>query len=722
MQIEKFTEIVERLKSEWAERNAMIEEMRELRFMLHGIDAPEAVQPEKVRMPKADEIVGAMVGVLTTDPFSITVPPASEKAASQEQSSLMETWAMAALHQLEMQADTDVVAKFVETLIADGHGCMRMLHAPQLWKGAPRRKRKKGKPQETDEEYNERTEDWKRGQSLPIVWTWCDPLTIYPLWGEFGLEAVLEEDTRDVLTLDTRHWDEGAPELGELSKAHRGTGGVKFQQLWTRDKLVYAVEGKIVRSTTHRYGTPPYAYATGLGAATSDPKYKGYSVYWVIRHLIPYLDRLLSQKGTYIRMRSWPSIVFKSTGSIITDDGTPVLRNVKIAPGESINLYPDEEISFLDWKGTGPDADEMIQLVMASIDRVGVSSVMQGQSMGDSGYAINQLIAAARMRYKPIVAHAERALQQQVRRLFDIVEFQIKQPVHVYDHGEKGGWLTLAPDDLKGYRQVKVRLNPLMPTDTYARSSQALNEVRGGLRSRSGAMEMIGIEQPDEEMRKIRVDRWMNRPEIDSVMTQEAAKRLGLELAQGDLSMGGLQKAYPGLPGALQGELSSALQGAAPPGRSVEELGMRPAPQGPGGQPGMQGQAPTGAAMQAGGPGPLPQLSPQAQQAVQMIAQRYGVPPQTMLQVLARIAQQRGIPLETFIRMVLEQLRGGGQGGMPPQAGQRPPTPGQGITAAPGVAAVPTPEGGIGHVGPVTRPSGIAMGREPGVRRTGEGR
>ena len=110
---------------------------------------------------------------------------------------------------------------------------------------------------------------------------------------------------------------------------------------------------------------------------------------------------------------------------------------------------------------------------------------------GDSGYAINQLIAAARMRFKPIVVHAERAIEQQLATLLDIVEYRIAQTLHVYSTGgsKSGGWIGIGPDDLNGYRMIRVNLNPIMPTDAYARSSKVINEVNARLKSRRTGME-----------------------------------------------------------------------------------------------------------------------------------------------------------------------------------------------------------------------------------------
>jgi len=766
-------EIEERLKDDWSERDRIIKELRALRFMENVPDVPAAMQPERIQIPDGHQIIERMTGTLTADPLTITVPPASEKADAEEQASLMERFALTALDQLEKQADTDVSDKFVETLIADGHGCMRMLYARQLWHGFPRRRRKQG---ETDDEYDERTESWKRGKPLPIAWNWLDPLTVYPLWGEFGLEGILEVDERDVLTLRTDRWNVDRPDLHELSRLAGKEGSVKFQQYWGNEYLTYAVEGHIVHHQKHEYGSPPYAYALGLGAAINEPGKIGYGVLYPVRDVIPARDRVLSQKLTAVRLWCWPTPVFKQTAvgqSVSPEEGANLpLRQIEIHPGVPVILYQDEELSFLTWQGNGPDADEALQLLMGVVERAGLSDSMYGQSAGESGYAINQLIAAARMRYKPIIAHAERALEQQVMRLFDIIEYQVKQTLHVYAHGKQKGWISLSPDDLKGYRQVRVKLNPLMPTDTYARSSQALNEVGGGIRSRYGAMEMIGIPQPEEEMRKILLDRWKEQPDVVQFLTAEAIKRAGLKLAEQGLSAGALERALPTLPPALVKVLTqqAGAQAAAPPpptvgapppgamagpapGASMPAAMAGPPPGGMTGSATAPPMGPMQAAPPPGGmmgppPGPpmpggpaipgqsvMAQVPPQLVPVVQAIAQQLGVPVEMLVEQLLQIAQQQGVPLAVVIQAMIELIQGAmgaggppGGGGMPPPAGPGGGQPGQlgmrpgptagDVMAAPGVQAAPR-QPAPGRVGRRPMPSGVAGGREPGTRRRG---
>jgi hypothetical protein len=579
-----------RLKSEWAERDDLINEMRALRFMEVEPDVPAAYDSEIVRSPTGYQIVERMTGTLTADDPLITVPPAKEGDQAVERASNLERSTSALLAELARQQDADPLERFIECLLADGHGAMRILYAPQVWKGYPKRDKKGG---ESDTDYTRRTEEWKRGRPIPIHWAWLDPLNVYPMWSEAGLEAVLETDTRDIATLNPGTWNimDNPPELWELTRSSSGAGSaqggqVEFTQLWTRDTLTYAVNDVVVHHQKHRYGRPPYVYAYGISPSTTERKYRGLSILFPLRHILPQLDRMLSQKATAVRLWCWPTPIIRvgsnqallaqmSNGQAQIESGIP--RTIEIVPGQTVTLYEDEEISFLTWQGNGPDADEMVALMMQMVEKAGLADVMYGQGGGESGYMVNQLIAAARMKFKPIVAHAERGMEQLIQALWDIVEYQIKQPLYLYDtqtdsRGKaKGQWLALKPEDLDGYRQVRVKVNPMLPTDTYAKSSQAINEVRAGLRSIPSAMEMIGIEQPDEMEREILWDEFKRDPVIKNLLVAEVAKRYGIKMAQEqapDMQMGAdaLAQVMGGLPPALQQAILAGMMAQQQPG------------------------------------------------------------------------------------------------------------------------------------------------------------
>lgn len=640
-----------RLKQIWQPRNDLIEEMRRLRFMEVRPEVPEEIEPEEVITPFSFQLVQRMVGTLTADPVGVTVPAAGEGDEDVERASKIEKFLSAALDQLAKQADDDVLERFVECLIADGHGCMRVLWAPQLWRGYPRRRR-----DQPESEYNKQAELWKRGRPLPISWAWVDPLNVYPIWSEFGLEAVLEVDQRDLLSLRPESYNlvskggKVIPELWDFARVKGEEGSLTFRQLWTRDKLIYAVEDRIVHVEAHGYGAPPYVYAMGDAVSTRDPGKMGLSMLFPLRYLQPYFDRLLSQKGTAIRFFCWPTLVYEQAEpqTALGDDASLAeeANQLQIRPGKILPILQGERLYFLTWQGSGPDIDRQIAMVKGLMDQAGLPGVMYGDPGGtDTGYAINQLIAAARMKFKPTVAHAQRALEQVLGIILDIIEYKAKQTLYVYapgPRGKKGGWIGLGPEDIAGWRQVTVRLNPVMPTDKYATSSRVINEVKAGLRSELSGMEELGIEHPDEEMRRILIERWKKSPQVQQFLTEQALKRAGMRLREPQMTQQRLMEMMPQLPPALQQAIGAWLQG---------------------------GGAGAGAGSEGGAMGPEVMAAP----GVLAVP---GEPPAPMGAALASL----------------------------------------GAEGAPGAIA---PEEPMPRVGPRVRPRGVATGREPGVKRKG---
>jgi len=659
--------IVSSLTSEWAARDREVKRFRELRYMEHEIKVPVDMEPEKVKLPTGYQIIERMLGTLATNAPSITCPPADKTQRQKELSSKREHFTAVLLEQLWKQSGEDSFERFLECLLSDGHGCLRVLYAPQVWADYPtRRGEDDPEGEEKEEDFIERTERWKRGKPVPIAVNWVDPLNVFPVFGEFGLEMVMERDTRNLVDLNTDKWNGRVPEpmLWELSKTAGSPGKVTFTQIWTRKELLYFVEGRLVHREENAYGAPPYIYAMGFTNASRETDKMAVSALYPLKDIIPAYDRAVSQKATAVRMWCWPTPVYTQSEATVTHDkdGNPILRELELVPGKTATIMDGERLGFLTWEGNGPDADELLRIYDVATDRAGLSSTLYGMSGGESGYAIAQLINAARMKFKPIILHAERAYELLIQRIWDIIEYQIGEPVYVFDAGKRKQWLELGPKDLEGYRHVIVQLNPVLPTDEYARSSKTINEVTNGLISMRRAREQIGVEQPEEEDEQIRVEKWMSNPTVEQFLTQEALKAAQLQLTE-EMIAETVGQQIQALPPALRIALLQQLLG------EMQGTGVA-APQG---MPGM---------------GSMPGMGRPAMMPSQ--------------------AQQAG-----------------------PFAGMPAPMPGPPVYAAPNVRANPNapppqrrpgPRPKARRVGRRTRPSGIATGRAPGVKRPAQER
>ena len=134
-------ELEQHLLTEFGGRNARIERLRRLRFMEEPVDIPAAYRTttREVRTPLAREQLKRVVGSLTANHPTISVPPADQTPESRANASRRERWTAAALRRMKNDAGRDIFGMFVDALVADGTGVMKLVYVPERWTGYPRR-------------------------------------------------------------------------------------------------------------------------------------------------------------------------------------------------------------------------------------------------------------------------------------------------------------------------------------------------------------------------------------------------------------------------------------------------------------------------------------------------------------------------------------------------------------------------------------------------------
>ena len=129
------------LVAEFGERNAQIEKFRRLRYMEEPVSIPDAyrVTTREVRTPIAREQLKRVIGSLVANEPAITVPPPSSSERARRNASKRATWTVAALRRMGDDASRDVFGMFIDALVADGAGVMKLVYLPDRWSGYPRR-------------------------------------------------------------------------------------------------------------------------------------------------------------------------------------------------------------------------------------------------------------------------------------------------------------------------------------------------------------------------------------------------------------------------------------------------------------------------------------------------------------------------------------------------------------------------------------------------------
>ncbi len=516
-------------QSSTAEARQIWEEMDDLRNGEYEVEVPGGLEKDVVRTTLANANVTRAVATLMDQGVRISIPHNQDDFRGTGRDDRLEAAIQTVFWQLRRQKGQDVDSKFVEAVAHYGQAGMKLVYAPQLWRDRPKRERGEG-----DAAYNDRVEEWVRQQRrLPLNWSWVSPLEATPIWREDRLVAVLQENER---TADTIYWQgfNGKPTqewIDAVSRDEHGGAGRRLtvQEYWTEDTVTYAIDGETVSHQRHRYGRVPYVWAYGLSPATRDPKYLGQPMLWDMRGLIPYLDRLLTQKSSAIRQYAWPTAVVQPGPFSVNQDSGQWTREIELDAGGTVQLLPGEALSFLQWPGSGPDIDAQIRLVMGMLQTVGISDPAMGVGEGQSGYAISQLIQATRMKFGPIQRHCEAAFEELIQLLLDIVENLMPWPLYAYPDGDTS-LLRLGPQDIRGQRQVRVKLTPTLPTDRYANSSRVIAEYRSGLLSEREAMDQLGVEDPQAMQLERTWDELKHRPPFQQAIEEMALQAFGIEM------------------------------------------------------------------------------------------------------------------------------------------------------------------------------------------------
>jgi len=98
---------------------------------------------------------------------------------------------------------------------------------------------------------------------------------------------------------------------------------------------------------------------------------------------------------------------------------------------------------------------EQITLVTEAIDKLSIPRIESNLGgIEASGFAINQVLAEARIRYDPLGQSIERMLDEVTRFLWHLVRTKVREKVWIYTSGKQGGWKGLGPDDLKAGRHT----------------------------------------------------------------------------------------------------------------------------------------------------------------------------------------------------------------------------------------------------------------------------
>jgi hypothetical protein len=255
---------------------------------------------------------------------------------------------------------------------------------------------------------------------------------------------------------------------------------VEVVETWTAATLCVAVDGTVWREERNPYGTIPFVHVPNLPPPNS---FWGRSDLADVIPLNRELNERLSDQADAIRFHADPPVVFM---------GVEGHDAVRIGPGTVWDLPPGADVKLLEWRGSGPAVREHIELVLRALYE---TAETPRTAFGDNGRQLSGVALETELR--PLVQKTLRkrvvwtaALRRRCRLIFHIAER-----------------VGLLPEGAARALRPRVIWPAMLPQDLTREVAANVALVSAGLRSHRTAMDVLGVEAPEEELARVRADR-----------------------------------------------------------------------------------------------------------------------------------------------------------------------------------------------------------------------
>jgi len=326
----------------------------------------------------------------------------------------------------------------------------------------------------------------RRGEEGRIRVVNIDPFTFFPRWAEDDPSTLLAVSLVYRLSAE-----EAALRYGDGETRGRGDAAIEklsprlrvspspcpVVEEWTDTEFVLTVADREVVRAANPYGFVPFVHIPNARPAN---EFWGISDLKDVVPLNRELNERMSDVADIIRFHADPPVIFK---------GVMEHSNLSVGPGTVWDLPEGADVQLLEWRGQTPAIQEHIERVMRALHDV---TETPKTAFGDSGRLLSGV--ALETELQPLIQKTLRkrawwsaGLRRRNRYILRIAELK--------------GLGSFAP-----YRS-KVIWPPLLPADSEVEVRNNVALVSAGLRSRRTAMDRLGEESPEEEMRLIDEER-----------------------------------------------------------------------------------------------------------------------------------------------------------------------------------------------------------------------
>ena len=534
----------------------------------------------------------------------------------------------AAFRQISLQQQTDPYELGVDSMIAYGLAVWSVFPDQRVIREMDGDfRRRKG---ESAKAHMERYEELM-GHKVPLVIRAHDPQTVLPFFSDRNeLDAMIVVTEHSVLNVSRTmgykrvHKTEGVNLKGEwgwekggvlfepdvpsdISEYSGGSGARKRYSSSTAqvEKMVWCdkwmtrtwLNGVLVEEYEHDMGRVPFALARGQIAVDSDPEFAHRSLAYNALPISQAIAKWNARIAETAEMYKKPTVLFET-------EQKDLLKSYDWDFGKLIGFRPNSLKNLqmpLATAQTGIDLQRQLEMLEQKFQTTTISDFGKGVDAGLSGYAVSQLESNQTTTLRPAYANLRRAMADVMelirawtRTCFPGGGIVLKGVVETREHeGQRRHvreMLVYGEEHMTG-NVIEVEIDEGIKQDQVAAHKALMEESELGYRSKHGAMELMGIDDPAREMERKRLEML-----VDSDLTKQAAfelamKRLGLiqeavaeqENSPERTAMNDVMRRYMGGPGAQPPPPGSQPVNA-PGGQPInQQLGAGGAPPNPGG-------------------------------------------------------------------------------------------------------------------------------------------
>lgn len=631
------------------------EQIREMR-LIRNMEGPIAIDQDllvapgvMVHDPTVHDEINRVVATMAKHDPDLHIIPGRPSDTGWERATRLEhwTWETIKVAATRIQGRNALYGAW-DAILADGAAWCKLVYVRDTWEerfgislkkyrsDAADKAKASGGDVETalsaaESMWDEDTETAKKRAGPPFTMECCDVASVYPIFDGGKLAEMIEVTYRPRISTLKQY----APELirGHLGQGlskdeanNQSASTVEVIEHWDDTTATYLLmeggnSGRIIRQFKHGYGRVPYFVAMGR----SNNEWRGRKVGHGVAHNKRWLSELRSLLLTLmvqdsIRYAS-PPVGWEHADTaqpLVGKDGVPVeMKERKISLNRILEMQPGDRLAVFPTQSISPSVMGGLNYISHLEEGLDTphSSQEVGGAMAGAGFAISQVMAAAKTKQDPFIQSMQQMLTEIIQFMWHLTRTKVKEKVWVSSTEGTGAmmrtqWLGVGEDDLKSIVGLKVVFDPEDESTKLVKIRALVEMMKAGLMGRDQAMESLGM-NPDEVRLSITLDAMREEEWYKALRSQQVLQTLG----RGDLlknSANAVVKTgqLPGMPPQIAAQMDAmakmrtqqqAMNPAQPPqmttgpGRETPDFGaLMTSPGGAGSAPMTPGGVPGG--------------------------------------------------------------------------------------------------------------------------------